>query len=288
MVGGLAGFWCFRPWLTPPAFNYGQLAVLMATWKVASLLCLPPAAWARFTPLRLLAYCFWIGMQPRMFLVGAKPTPGAPVPTLSGIVFNIVCGAALLWLVPRVLPAWTPLAVRFWIGLVGLCLLGLFARLDVWALIFRLMGFPVERFWDCPVAATTLGEFWGQRWNRLVSGFLREVLFFPLARRVGPRAALLAVFLYSGFYHEIASFLARAGYGGPTLYFPLQYVGVAVENLRPVRRHLQAHPWFGRAWTLAVVTLPLGLFLHPRLIDDYLMPLLIEAGVPGLGQEPAD
>jgi hypothetical protein len=37
-----------------------------------------------------------------------------------------------------------------------------------------------------------------------------------------------------------------------------------------------------------VVTLPLGLFLHPRLIDDYLMPLLIEAGVPGLGQEPAD
>ena len=50
MVGGLVGFWCCRPWLGTRAFNYGQLAVLMLTWKIASLLCLPPEAWARFTP----------------------------------------------------------------------------------------------------------------------------------------------------------------------------------------------------------------------------------------------
>jgi hypothetical protein len=59
MIGGLAGFRCCRPWLGTRAFNYGQFAVLMATWKIASLLCLPSEAWARFTPLRFLAYCVW-------------------------------------------------------------------------------------------------------------------------------------------------------------------------------------------------------------------------------------
>jgi hypothetical protein len=44
MIGGLVGFWCCRPWMGTRAFNYGQLAVLLATWKVASLLCLPSQA----------------------------------------------------------------------------------------------------------------------------------------------------------------------------------------------------------------------------------------------------
>jgi hypothetical protein len=39
--------------------------------NIASLICLPPA-WARFTWLRLLAYCVWYGMQPQQFLKGAK------------------------------------------------------------------------------------------------------------------------------------------------------------------------------------------------------------------------
>src|SRR5262249_31007781 len=160
-------------------------------------------AWARLPPLRLLAYCVWPGMQPHQFLAGQRTAAGAPVPTLSGFLLNVLTGAVLLWLVPRFLPAATPRAVRFWIGLVGSCFLVLFARLDFWALIFRAMGFAVEKLWDCPIAATSLGDFWGRRWNRIVSGFLREVIFHPVARRRGAQVALLAVFLYSGFYHEI-------------------------------------------------------------------------------------
>jgi alginate O-acetyltransferase complex protein AlgI len=284
IVGPLAGFWCLRPWLPTTTFNYGQILVLMLSWKVASLLVLTPADWQRFTPLRFLAYCVFFGMQPRQFLKGQSLTPGAPVPTMTAVVVNAVSGATLLWLVPRLLPASTPLAVRFWVGLVGLTLLGLFARLDLYALLFRLMGFPVEKFWDCPVAATTLGEFWGRRWNRLVSGFLRDVLFLPLSRRVGARVALFAVFVYSGFYHEFVSFLSDAGYGGPMLYFLIQFLGVTTESLRPVRRWLLAHPWLSRAWTGAVIVLPVGLFLSPKLIDDYLLPLLAELRVPGLGE----
>jgi hypothetical protein len=282
MVGGLVGFWCCRPWLEPRTFKIGQLVVLLLTWKVASLLCLPPAAWARFTPLRFLAYCVWYGMQPRQFLRGEKTAPGAPVPTVTGWLLNLLTGVLLLWGVPYLLPAATPLTVRFWIALVGATFLVLIARLDFAALIFRVMGFAVEKLWDCPVAATTLGDFWGQRWNRIVSGMLREVLFLPIARRAGTRVALFAVFAYSGLYHEMVSFIAEAGYGGPFLYFMLQYLGVAAENLRPVRRQFQRRPWLGRVWTFAVVVLPVGLFLHPVLVDDYLLPMLVEAGVPGL------
>jgi hypothetical protein len=103
MVGGLVGFWCCRPWLGARAFNYGQLAVLLATWKVASLLCLPPGAWRRFTPLRFVAYCVWPGMQPRQFLAGARAPANAPVPTVRGFPINLATGAALLGVDPTVM-----------------------------------------------------------------------------------------------------------------------------------------------------------------------------------------
>lgn len=281
MLGALVGAWCCRPWLSQRTFNYAQIIALLASWKVASLLCLPPASWGRLTPLRLLAYCLWWGMQPRQFLAGEKTAPGAPAPTVSGLLLNALTGAALLLLVPRALPAATPLALRFWIALAGLAFLSLLARLDLYALVFRLMGFPVEKLFDNPAAAATLGEFWGHRWNRIVSGLLREVVFFPVARRAGARVALFAVFAYSGLYHEMVSFMAGSGYGGPALYFLIQYTGVAAESARPVRRFLQARPWLGRAWTMAVVLLPLGPCVPQGLVDDYLMPML-EARVPGL------
>src|SRR5262249_2854902 len=159
-------------------------------------------------------YCFWIGMQPRQFLVGYQPPAGTPVPTVRVLLQNALAGAALLWLVPYALPASTPLTVRCWIGLTGLGLLSLFARLDLAPLTSRLLTSPVDKQWANPLAATPLGEFWGQRWNRVVSGLLRDVVFFPIARRAGARFALFVVFAYSGLYHEFVSFLTGSGYGG--------------------------------------------------------------------------
>jgi hypothetical protein len=282
MIGSLVGFWCCRPWLGVRAFGYGQGAVLLVTWKIVSLISLPREAWARLTPLRLLVYCIWCGMQPLQFQKGQVTAAGAPVPSAKGILLNAVTGSVLLWLVPHALPAATPFPVRFWIALIGRSFLSLFAGLDVVASIFRLFGFPVERVMDYPIAATTLGEFWGRRWNRIVSGMLREVIFLPMARWAGARVALLAVFLYSGLYHEVFSFMVGSGYGRPFLYFVVQYIGVAIENSRPARRLLRGHAWVGRAWTAAVVLLPIGLFLHPGFIHRFLVPWLEQVGVPGL------
>jgi alginate O-acetyltransferase complex protein AlgI len=188
----------------------------------------------------------------------------------------------LLWVVPRLLPATTPRPIRIWIALIAVGFLSLIARFDLYALVFRAMGFAVEKVWHCPVAATSLNEFWGQRWNRIVSGFLREVVFFPIARLAGARTALLVVFLYSGLYHEIVSFLADSGHGGPMAYFLVQYLGILAESSGPGRRLLRRRPRLGRLWTLAVVTLPLGLILQRPFIERWLVPLFVEARVPGL------
>ncbi len=90
MTDGLAGFWCCRPWLGTRTFNIGQLLILGVSWKAASLLCLPSEAWARFTLLRFLAYCVWLGMQPTQFLKGQQTarrgpgSDGARVPAEHG------------------------------------------------------------------------------------------------------------------------------------------------------------------------------------------------------------
>ncbi|MCA1696180.1 MAG: hypothetical protein LC749_16480, partial [Actinobacteria bacterium] len=64
-------------------------------------------------------YGVWPGMQPRQFFVGQPTAAGAPVPTVTGFLLNVLAGASLLWVVPRLVPAATPRAVRFWIALVG-------------------------------------------------------------------------------------------------------------------------------------------------------------------------
>ena len=68
----------------------------------------------------------------------------------------------------------------------------------------------------------------------------------------------------------------------PGLHFLLQCLGVAIENTRPARTLLRRRRWVARVWTFAVVCLPVGLFLHPGLVDGYIVPMLVAGGVPGL------
>jgi alginate O-acetyltransferase complex protein AlgI len=127
-----------------------------------------------------------------------------------------------------------------------------------------------------------LSDFWGQRWNRIFSGMLREALFLPLTRRVGATAALFAVFIYSGLLHENFSVSAGSGYGLPTLYFFIQGVGTWLEGRRAFRRVFRRRPWLGRLWTAAVVLGPCTLLFHEGARQGYGIEKLISLGVPGL------
>lgn len=282
LVGGLVTCWAMklvlaeRTWLITLAVGW------TVTGKTASLLCLAPADRRRLSWLRVVAFLIFPGLQPRLFLPECKPTKDDVRPTFLGLLINAVTGVIFAFAIPALLPESTPLLVRVWSGLIGWAFLSLFVRFDVAVMIFRGLGFGVERFWHCPIASTSVAEFWGVRWNRLVSGFLREVVFLPLARRAGATAAMAVVFFYSGLYHETFSFIAGGGYGLPMLYFLLQGAGVWIEGRRGFRRLLLRRPWLGRAWTFAVVVGPVALIINPWVVEGMVIPLLRRSNLPGI------
>jgi len=282
MLGGMVGFWCVRPYFTPLVWGNATAGVLWVTSKFATLVCMPPGDRRRLTWGRYVAYLSWPGMQPSHFLTEHTPADTRPVPTVRGMLLNVAAAVAFLWAIPGLLPAGTPQLLRVVSGVIGFVFLLLFAIFDAWALLYRACGVGVEKLWHCPLAATSLTDFWGRRWNRIFSGMLREVLFLPLARRAGAGVALFAVFLYSGLLHENFSVVALSGYGRPLLYFVIQGLGTWLESRRAFRRVLQRRPWFGRVWTAAVVVGPVTLLMHEGYWEQFLVPTLAGMGVPGM------
>jgi alginate O-acetyltransferase complex protein AlgI len=282
LLGGMVGYWCLRPWCAAFPWVDGSWVVLWVTSKIATLVCMPPdnrrrLGWGRFT-----AYLFWPGMQPGHFLPERTPADSRPAPTVSGMLINALTAVLLLWILPALMPADWPRWLRILSGTVGNFFLIPFALFDAWALLYRACGVGVEKLWHCPIAATSLSDFWGQRWNRLFSGMLREVLFLPLTRRFGGTVALFAVFVYSGLMHEGFSVAALSGYGLPMLYFLIQGLALWLEGRRPFRRLLQRRRWLGRLWTAAVVLGPVLLLFHAGCREQVIAPALAGRGVPGL------
>jgi hypothetical protein len=273
--------------LASNVLDRGQWFALMiflyfVPYKIAALIGLTSQERRQLTWRRLLAFFVWMGLQPRPFLPSYSPPANQPRPTWSGFLLNVLTGAVLLWGVPLLFPPGTPLLVRAWTGLVGWGFLRLFAGFDAWALIFRLLGFPVEKPWVNPMAATSLRDFWGVRWNRFMSGMMRDLLFIPLARHIGVIAATVAVFVYSGVLHEFVSVLARSGYGGPTLYFLIQGIAFLLEGTRFGQRVLVGSRLVGRCWTTLVVIGPVALVVPPTFLYEVIVPILREMRVPGL------
>lgn len=143
-----------------------------------------------------------------------------------------------------------------------------------------LLGRSVGGLLDQPFRSTSLTEFWGRRWNRMVQLNLAAGFFVPLARRGLPTLGLFAAFAASGLFHAVP--LLGAG--------PLRVVAVPfacvlwaflghgfavfVEQRlgwdhRPVSRSAQA--------LARVRTLLLFVALSPGLIE----PLAAVAGVHG-------
>jgi hypothetical protein len=282
LVGGLVVGAVTRDALSRVQWFGLMMFLYMVPFKLAALIGLSGEERRQLTWGRLLAFFLWIGMQPRRFMPSYAPPLSDPRPTWRGVLLNAAAGAALLWGVPWLFPPGTPLLVRAWTGLVGWAFLRLFAGFDVVALIYRRLGFPVEKAWANPAAATSLRDFWGRRWNRFMSGMLRDLLFTPLARRVGVVLAALAVFVYSGVLHEFVSVLARGGYGGPTLYFLIQGGAFLAEGTRLGRRLLGGSPAVGWCWTMLVVVGPVALVAPPAFVEGVIVPALRDMHVPGL------
>ncbi|GMN51719.1 hypothetical protein TIFTF001_020888 [Ficus carica] len=102
-----------------------------------------------------------------------------------------------------------------------------------------LLGFELEPQFNEPYLTTSLQDFWGRRWNLMVSSILKPTAFQPARRLLspilGPEWARLAAFVWaftvSGLMHEaIYYYLTRARPTWEvTLFFVLHGVCTAAE-----------------------------------------------------------
>lgn len=180
---------------------------------------------------RSVAYLLaWPGMDADAFL---NPSPKVSAPAVEKWLWaflETILGIFLLWVVARTVPKRDPL-IRGWVGMVGLILTLHFGLFQIVALVWQRLGVAAEPIMKAPLRATSLGEFWGKRWNLGFRQLAHELIFRPTHRTLGAGLAGFSVFLVSGVIHDLViSLPPRGGYGFPTLYFLIQGTGVMVER----------------------------------------------------------
>ncbi|HEX4084859.1 MAG TPA: MBOAT family protein [Chthoniobacteraceae bacterium] len=224
---------------------------------------------------RTLAYfILWPGMDAATFL-DSRNVPAAPALAewlLASA--KTALGAVLIWGVASRVPGSEPLLAG-WIGMAGLIFLLHFGTFHLAALGWQRLGIQAEPIMCAPIAARSLGDFWGRRWNRGFNNLAQRFVFRPLRRRVGAPAATLLAFLASGVVHEAAiSIPARGGYGLPTFYFLAQGAGLLLERSRLGRRLGLRRGVAGRVYALIVAAAPAYWLFHPLFVARVIRPFL--------------
>ncbi|OEL33531.1 putative long-chain-alcohol O-fatty-acyltransferase 4 [Dichanthelium oligosanthes] len=105
------------------------------------------------------------------------------------------------------------------------------------------LGMEMGPQFDRPYLASSLRDFWGRRWNLMVSAILRPSVYDPVRARDGKAAATLATFLVSGLMHEAMVYYLtlRLPTGEMTAFFLLHGVCCVGEALC-------ARRWAARGW----------------------------------------
>lgn len=224
---------------------------------------------------RWLAYLTrWVGMDARTFLdEKIKPQPIRLGRWLFAAAKTLL-GAAFVWVVARQLPDDQPL-LQGWVAMTGGIFFAHFGLFHLLALEWQRRGIMAEPIMNAPIAAQSLGEFWGRRWNRGFNDLVRRYSFYPLVPRFGVINATLATFLASGLIHDlVVSVPARTGYGLPTAYFLIQGLGVIFERSSLGRKLGLRHGLRGRLFTYLVTIGPAGMLFFPRFVEGVVLPFL--------------
>ncbi|MEI9998104.1 MAG: MBOAT family protein [Verrucomicrobiota bacterium] len=249
-----------RMWLIAVALFAG-----FKVWTLRSVL----ASGVRTTPARAAAYLLlWPGMDARRFLSDGASVPRPRPLAWSWAAAKTILGTALLWLGAR--QAGNVLLAG-WVGMIGLIFLLHFGVFALLALFWQRLGIDARPLMNCPIAAGSLRDFWGRRWNAGFRDIVYSLFFVRLARICGAGTATLLTFAFSGLLHELVITVpAGAGYGLPTLYFLLQGAAQVAERSPTLAPRLNG--WRGRAFALAVVTLPIFALFPPAFVFRVMIP----------------
>jgi alginate O-acetyltransferase complex protein AlgI len=228
-----------------------------------------PASWPR----QLGYLLIWPGLDAPAFL----NTPSSRRPAPSDWLFalgKLGFGAALLWIcVPRV-PAENEL-LRGWVGIVGVGFVLHFGLFHLLSLFWQTLGVNAKPLMNWPILASSVSDFWGQRWNMAFRDLTYRFLFRPLTARFGAKPALAIDFLFSGIVHDLViSLPAGGGYGGPTLFFLLQAVAIFLERSMLGKRLGLGHGVRGWAFALLVLVGPAFLLFHPPFVRVIVVPFV--------------
>jgi hypothetical protein len=166
-----------------------------------------------------------------------------------------------------------------WIGMVGLVLILHFGLFHLISCAWRTAGVPAPPLMRQPLAATSLADFWGRRWNTAFRDLTHRFLFQPLVARLGSRGGILAVFLFSGLIHDLViSAPAGGGYGGPTAYFAAQGAAMLIERSATGRRLGLGRGWRGWLFAMAVLVVPVRLLFHAPFVVGVVVPFMHTLG----------
>jgi hypothetical protein len=232
-------------------------------------------------PWRHAAYLLlWPGLDPAAFL-NPRPTPAARKPTGREWLFGaakLASGLVVLFGLARLVPPEHPY-VAGWIGMVGTIMVLHFGSFHLLSCFWRSLGVNARPLMHSPLTSVSLGEFWGRRWNTAFRDLTHRFLFRPLTARLGARGAVFAGFAFSGIVHDaVISVPSGGGYGGPTIFFILQALGMLAERSRVGRKLGLGVGWRGWLFTALLLVLPAPLLFHPPFVLGIVVPFMHAIG----------
>jgi hypothetical protein len=193
---------------------------------------------------------------------------------LRAAVATLMAGVVLLFDVARVVPS-PDAYIAGWVGMIGAVMILHFGIFHLLSCSWRSLGVQARPLMNRPLASTSLGEFWGRRWNTAFRDLTYQFLYRPCAACCGPRWGILLGFLFSGAVHDLViSVPAQGGYGRPTLFFAIQGAGLIVERSEAGRRIGLGGGWRGRLFAMVALLAPVGLLFHRPFVVDIIVPFM--------------
>ncbi len=188
----------FRMLTISGALLFSMKAVVSVEHQAGGQRRLRAVAWFGFASL-------WPGMRPSVF-------DGVPGPSRKGAsalikkgagrlivgVLLVGCAVALARLPDRVCGEEGRRILATVFLLPGLSLTFHFGVFNLLAGLWRFAGAGTNSLFRAPLAAKTLGEFWGRRWNLAFSELTAIGVFRPLSRCVPTGLARVLAFAFSG------------------------------------------------------------------------------------------
>ncbi|WP_425613726.1 MBOAT family protein [Anatilimnocola sp. NA78] len=221
----------------------------------------------------------WPGLDAKGFLTRRT---GLLKPTVAEWLFASIKSAIGLFILiglVRLLPSDQPYLIG-WLGMIGVVMTLHFGLFHLLSCAWRVIGIDAKPLMNWPLCSVSLSEFWGRRWNTAFRDLAHSFLFRPLTPRLGARGAVIAGFLFSGVVHDVViSIPAGGGYGGPTLYFVIQGIGMLVERSVVGRKLGLGQGWIGWLFAMALLAGPVPLLFHLPFVTRVVTPFLQAVGV---------